>query len=73
MKTVYSTPPAPGTLRCERQSDDTLVVHLVGHWTTRAGAPVVTEVYEQLHASPPGRRLAFAAQELTGWDNQRWA
>jgi phospholipid/cholesterol/gamma-HCH transport system permease protein len=46
------------------------VVHLVGHWTTRAGAPVVTEVYEQLDASPPVRRLAFEAQELTGWDSR---
>jgi phospholipid/cholesterol/gamma-HCH transport system permease protein len=70
VRTVYSTPPAPGTLRCERRADDTLVVHLAGHWTTRAGAPVVTEVYEQLDASPPGRRLAFVATELTGWDSR---
>ncbi|HEY7492437.1 MAG TPA: ABC transporter permease [Candidatus Tectomicrobia bacterium] len=70
MRPVYSTPPLPGALRCERQADDTLVVHLVGHWTTRAGAPVVTEVYEQLDASPPVRRLAFEAQAMTGWDSR---
>jgi hypothetical protein len=46
------------------------VVHLVGHWTIRAGAPVITEVYQQLDASPPVRRLAFAAQELTAWDSR---
>jgi hypothetical protein len=46
------------------------MVHLVGHWTTRAGAPVVTEVSQQLDASPPVRRLAFATQELTGWDSR---
>jgi phospholipid/cholesterol/gamma-HCH transport system permease protein len=70
VKTVYRIPPAPGALRCERQADDTLVVHLVGHWTIRAGAPVVTEVYEQLDASPPVRRLAFETQELTAWDSR---
>ena len=68
--TVGRTPPAPGELRCERQADDTLLVHLVGHWTIRAGAPVVAEVYQQLDASPPVRRLAFEAQELTAWDTR---
>jgi len=53
VKTVNRTPPAPGALRCERQADDTLVVHLVGHWTIRAGTPAVTEVYQ---ASPKNRR-----------------
>ena len=70
MKTVGMTPPARGELRCERRADDTLLVRLVGHWTIRAGAPVVTEVYEQLDASPPVRRLAFEAQELTAWDTR---
>ena len=68
--TVGRTPPAPGELRCERQADDTLVVHLGGHWTIRAGAPVVAEVYQQLDASPPVRRLAFEAQALTAWDTR---
>ena len=66
--TVGRTPPARGALRCERQADDTLLVRLVGHWTIRAGAPVVTEVYQQLDASPPVRRLAFETQALTAWD-----
>ena len=70
MKTVGITPPAQGQVRCERRADDTLLVQLVGHWTTRAGAPVVTEVYQQFDASPPVRRLAFEAQELTGWDGR---
>jgi phospholipid/cholesterol/gamma-HCH transport system permease protein len=70
VKTGGMTPPARGELRCERLADDTLLVHLVGHWTIRAGAPVVTEVYQQLDASPPVRRLAFEAQELTAWDTR---
>ena len=70
MCTVGRTSPARAEVRCERRADDTLLVQLVGHWTTRTGAPVVTEVYEQLDASPPGRRLAFEAQELTGWDSR---
>ncbi len=70
MKTVGRTAPARGELRCERQADDTLLVHLVGNWTIRAGAPVVTEVYQQLDASPPVRRLAFEAQALTAWDSR---
>ena len=68
--TVGRTPTAPGELRCERQADDTLVVHLGGHWTIRAGAPVVTALDQQLDASPPVRRLAFEAQELTAWDTR---
>ena len=68
--TVGRTPPAPGELRCERQADDTLVVHLGGHWTIRAGAPVVTALDQQLDASPPVRQLAFEAQELTAWDTR---
>src|SRR5215510_4511943 len=70
VKTGGITPPARSTLRCERLADDTLLVHLVGHWTIRAGIPVVTEVYQQLDTSPPVRRLAFAAQELTAWDSR---
>ena len=58
MKTVGITPPVRGEFQCERPANDTLLVHLVGHWTIRAGAPVVTEVYQQLDASPPVRRLA---------------
>jgi hypothetical protein len=64
VNTVSRTTPAPGEVRCERRADDTLLVRLVGHWTTRAGAPVVTEVYQQLDASPPVRRLAF--ERLSG-------
>jgi phospholipid/cholesterol/gamma-HCH transport system permease protein len=70
MNTVGTTTPARGEIRCERRADDTLLVRLVGHWTIRAEVPVVTEVYEQLDASPTVRRLTFDAQELTGWDSQ---
>src|SRR5262249_24849974 len=64
------TPPARGGLRGERLADGTLLGDPVGHWTIRAGAPVVTVVYEQLDARPPVRRLAFEAQELTAWDTR---
>jgi phospholipid/cholesterol/gamma-HCH transport system permease protein len=70
MQTGGRTTPARGELHCERQADGTLLVRLVGHWTVHAGAPVVTEVYEQLKASPPVRRLTFATQELMGWDSR---
>jgi phospholipid/cholesterol/gamma-HCH transport system permease protein len=70
MKTVGMTPPARGELRCERRADDTLLVHLVGHWTIRAGAPIVTEMSQQLDANPPVRRLAFEAQALAAWDTR---
>src|SRR5215831_1766220 len=70
MSTVSRTPPARGEVQCERQADDTLLVRLVGHWTMRTSAPVVTEVYQQLDASPPLRRLAFEAQALTDWDSR---
>jgi len=70
VNTGSRTSPARGEVRCERQADDTLLVRLVGHWTMRTSAPVVTEVYQQLDASPAMRRLAFEAQELTGWDSR---
>ena len=72
VKTVGSTPLARGEVRCERRADDeTLLVRLVGRWTTRAGAPVVTEVYQQLDASPAVRRLAFelALVGLAGFED----
>lgn len=70
MQQAGRTLPDRGELHCERQADDTLLVRLVGHWTIHTGAPVVTEVYQQLGASPPVRRLAFEAQELTDWDSR---
>jgi phospholipid/cholesterol/gamma-HCH transport system permease protein len=70
MQTGGRTTLARGEMHCERRADGTLLVRLVGPWTVRTGAPVVTEVYEQLDASPPVRRLTFAAQELTGWDSR---
>lgn len=65
MSTVGRTSPAQGEVRCERQKDDTLLLRLVGNWRIDTAAPVVTEVYAQLDASPAVRRLAFEAQELT--------
>src|SRR5215470_18476484 len=70
MSTVGRTAPARGEVQCERQADDTLLVRFVGHWTMRTSAPVVTEVYEQLDASPAVQRLAFEARELAGWDSR---
>lgn len=70
MKTGGRTTPVRGEMHCERRADGTLLVRLMGHWTIRAGAPVVTEVYERLDASPPVWRLTFAAQELTAWDSR---
>jgi phospholipid/cholesterol/gamma-HCH transport system permease protein len=59
-----------GEIHCERRADDTLLVRLVGHWTIRASTPVVTEVYEQLGASPRAQRLTFETQELRSWDSR---
>src|SRR5262249_37262124 len=70
MSTAGRTTPARGEVQCERQADDTLILRLVRHWTKRTSAPVVTEVYAQLDASPGAQRLAFEAQELTGWDSR---
>src|SRR5215468_6994345 len=70
MSTVGSTSPARAEVRCERQADDTLLLRLVGNWRLYTARPVVSEVYAQLDASPAGRRLAFEAQELTGWDSR---
>ena len=70
MKTVGMTPPARSELRCERLADDTLLLHLAGNWTIHTAAPAVTEVQQQLDASPPVRRLAFETRELGAWDSR---
>jgi phospholipid/cholesterol/gamma-HCH transport system permease protein len=56
-------------LRCDRQGDDTLVVRLAGRWQLQVGLPAVTEVLQQLEATPGVRRLAFDTQALTAWDS----
>ena len=70
MSMVGRTSPVRGEVRCERRADDTLLLRLVGNWRIDTAAPILSEVYEQLDASPAGRRLAFEAQELTGWDSR---
>jgi len=70
MSTVGRTAPARAEVRCERRADDTLLLRLVGNWRMDTARPVVSEVYAQLDASPAVRRLAFEAQELTGWDSR---
>jgi len=64
------TPPARSELRCERLADNTLLLHLAGNWTIHTAAPAVTEVQQQLDASPPVRRLAFETRELGAWDSR---
>jgi phospholipid/cholesterol/gamma-HCH transport system permease protein len=64
------TPPARSALRCERLADNTLLLHLVGNWTIHTAAPAVTEMQQQLDASPPVRRLAFESRELETWDSR---
>jgi phospholipid/cholesterol/gamma-HCH transport system permease protein len=70
MSTVGRTSPTQGEVRCERQADAMLLLRLVGNWRMDTARPVVSEVYAQLDASPAVRRLAFEAQELTGWDSR---
>jgi len=66
MSTVGRTAPARAEVHCERRANDTLLLRLVGNWRMSTARPLVSEVYEQLDASPAVRRLAFEAQELTG-------
>jgi hypothetical protein len=47
-----------------------LLIRLAGPWTLPTGAPVVTEVFQQLNTSPPVRRLIAPTQELTGLDSR---
>ena len=70
MSMVGRTSPVRGEVHCERRPDDTLLLRLVGNWRIDTAAPVVSEVSAQLDASPAVRRLAFEAQELTGWDSR---
>src|SRR5499426_3173012 len=58
-----------GELRCRRPTTDTLVVELAGSWRLQDEFPALTDVAQQLDATPRPQRLTFDTSALTAWDS----
>lgn len=52
-----------------RPTEDTLLIRFVGSWTLQNGLPSATEAQKHVTEGSPVQRIAFDAQELTGWDS----
>jgi phospholipid/cholesterol/gamma-HCH transport system permease protein len=60
---------APCELSFSRPSDGTLLVRLAGTWEIGQALPSADDVQREAESSPPVRRIAFDAKELSGWDS----
>lgn len=56
-------------MHVSRPDHDTLLVQLSGDWHLQRTLPSVAEVQRELEGGPPGQRLHFETQQLTGWDS----
>ena len=56
-------------LTLSRPTPDTLRIGLTGAWVMSGGLPAVESVRQALEAPPPPSRIAFDAQQLSGWDS----
>jgi phospholipid/cholesterol/gamma-HCH transport system permease protein len=56
-------------LRCSRPTADTLRVGLSGSWRLQDEFPALTDVAQQIEATPRLQRLTFETSELTAWDS----
>ena len=58
-----------GELHCSRPTADTLLIGLSGSWRLQDEVPALSDVQQQLEATPPVQRLTFDTSELTAWDS----
>jgi phospholipid/cholesterol/gamma-HCH transport system permease protein len=56
-------------MHVSRPDHETLLVQLSGDWHLQRTLPSVAEVQRELEGGPPGQRLHFETQQLTGWDS----
>lgn len=56
-------------LRCSRPTADTLRVELSGSWRLQDEVPALTDVEQQIEATPRLQRLTFETSALTAWDS----
>jgi phospholipid/cholesterol/gamma-HCH transport system permease protein len=56
-------------LRCRRPTADTLLVELSGSWRLQDEFPALTDVEQQIDATPRPQRMTFDTSALTAWDS----
>src|SRR6267142_3134799 len=66
---MVDTTPGRGELRCSRPTTDTLLIALSGSWRLQDEVPALTDVAQQIEATPHVQRLTFDTSDLTAWDS----
>jgi phospholipid/cholesterol/gamma-HCH transport system permease protein len=61
--------PGYGELHCSRPTADTLLIELSGSWRLQDKVPALTDVEQQIEATPSVQRMTFDTSELTAWDS----
>jgi phospholipid/cholesterol/gamma-HCH transport system permease protein len=61
--------PRRGELHCSRPTADTLLIDLSGSWRLQDEVPALTDVEQQIEATPRVQRMIFDTSELTAWDS----
>jgi len=61
--------PGRGEVHCSRPTADTLLVALSGSWRLQDEVPALTDVQQQLEATPRVQCLTFETSDLTAWDS----
>jgi phospholipid/cholesterol/gamma-HCH transport system permease protein len=61
--------PGYGELHCSRPTADTLLIELSGSWRLQDKVPALTDVEQQIEATPRLQRMTFDTSELTAWDS----
>jgi phospholipid/cholesterol/gamma-HCH transport system permease protein len=61
--------PGYGELHCSRPTADTLLIELSGSWRLQDEVPALTDVEQQIEATPRLQRMTFDTSALTAWDS----
>jgi phospholipid/cholesterol/gamma-HCH transport system permease protein len=66
---MMDEPRSRAELHCRRPTADTLRIELAGSWRLQDEFPALTDVEQQIEATPRLQRLTFETSELTAWDS----
>jgi phospholipid/cholesterol/gamma-HCH transport system permease protein len=61
--------PGRGELHYSRPTADLLLIALAGSWRLQDEVPALTNVEQQIEATPRVQRMTFDTSELTAWDS----
>jgi phospholipid/cholesterol/gamma-HCH transport system permease protein len=66
---MTDAPHGRGELHCSRPTADTLLIELSGSWRLQDEVPALTDVAQQIEATPHVQRMTFDTTGLTAWDS----